>query len=93
MDFTYVATRRGFVYVAFVIDAFSRRIIGWRAHTTMRTDLVLEAFEQALGGWLPAGRRRASADRGLRTSLVWGHRATTFPRRPAASSHLINVGQ
>jgi len=38
-DFTYVATWRGFVYVAFVIDVFSRRIFGWRAHTTMRTEL------------------------------------------------------
>ena len=47
-DFTYVATWRGFVYGAFVIDAFSRRIVGWRAHTTMRTDLVLDALEQAL---------------------------------------------
>jgi len=47
-DFTYVATWRGFVYVAFVIDVFSRRIVGWRAHTTMRSDLVLDALEQAL---------------------------------------------
>ena len=36
-DFTYVATWRGFVYVAFVIDVFSCRIVGWRAHTTMGT--------------------------------------------------------
>ena len=47
-DFTYVATWRGFVYVAFVVDVFSRRIVGWRAHTTMKTDLVLDALEQAL---------------------------------------------
>jgi putative transposase len=47
-DFTYVATWRGFVYVAFVIDVFSRRIVGWRAHTTMRSDLVLDALDQAL---------------------------------------------
>jgi putative transposase len=47
-DFTYVATWRGFVYVAFVIDVFSRRIVGWRASTTMRTDLALDALEQAL---------------------------------------------
>ena len=47
-DFTYVATWRGFVYVAFVIDVFSRRIVGWRAATTMRTDLALDALEQAL---------------------------------------------
>jgi transposase InsO family protein len=47
-DFTFVATWRGFVYVAFVVDVFSRRIVGWRAHTSMRTDLVLDALEQAL---------------------------------------------
>jgi transposase InsO family protein len=47
-DFTYVATWRGMVYVAFVIDVFSRRIVGWRAHTTMQTELVLDALEQAL---------------------------------------------
>lgn len=43
-DFTDVATWRGFVYVAFVIDVFSRRIVGWRAPTTMHTDLVLDAL-------------------------------------------------
>lgn len=47
-DFTYVATWRGFVYVAFVIDVFSRRIVGWRASSTPRTDLALDALEQAL---------------------------------------------
>lgn len=47
-DFTYVATWRGFVYVAFVIDVFSRRIVGWRAAASMRSDLVLDALEQAL---------------------------------------------
>ena len=58
-DFTYVATWSGVVYVAFVIDAFSRRIVGWKADTTMRTSLVLDTLEMAL--WarerdgLPAG--------------------------------------
>ena len=47
-DFTYVATWRGFTYVAFVIDVFARRIVGWRASTSMRADLVLDALEQAL---------------------------------------------
>ncbi len=47
-DLTYVATWRGFVYVAFVTDAFSRRIVGWRATTSLRTDLALDALEQAL---------------------------------------------
>ncbi len=47
-DFTYVATWQGFVYVAFVIDVFARRIVGWRASSSMRTDFVLDALEQAL---------------------------------------------
>jgi putative transposase len=47
-DFTYVPTWAGMVYVAFVIDAYSRRILGWRAATSMRTSLVLDALEQAL---------------------------------------------
>ena len=47
-DFTYVATWAGFVYVAFVIDVFARRIIGWRVARAMRTELVLDALEQAL---------------------------------------------
>lgn len=47
-DLTYVVTWRGMVYVAFVTDAFSRRIVGWRASTSLRTDLALDALEQAL---------------------------------------------
>ena len=47
-DFTYVATWQGFVYVAFVIDTFARRIVGWRASRTARTGFVLDALEQAL---------------------------------------------
>jgi len=47
-DFTYVATWSGTVYVAFVIDAYARRILGWRASTRMTTDLVLDTIEQAI---------------------------------------------
>jgi putative transposase len=47
-DLTYVATWAGFVYAAFVIDVFSRRVIGWRVSRSMQTDLVLDALEQAL---------------------------------------------
>ncbi len=47
-DFTYVATWKGFVYVAFVIDTYARRIVGWRASRTAHTDFVLDALEQAL---------------------------------------------
>ncbi len=47
-DLTYVATWAGFVYVAFVIDAFSRAIVGWRVSSSLRSDLALDALEQAL---------------------------------------------
>jgi transposase InsO family protein len=47
-DFTYVATWAGFVYAAFVIDAFARRIVGWRVSRTAHASLVLDALEQAL---------------------------------------------
>ena len=47
-DFTYVATWSGFVYVAFVIDVFARRIVGWRVSSSLRTDFVLDALEQAI---------------------------------------------
>jgi putative transposase len=47
-DITYVATWRGLVYVAFVIDVFSRMIVGWRVWNSLKTDLVLDALEQAL---------------------------------------------
>ena len=47
-DFTYVATWAGFVYVAFVIDVFARRIVGWRVSASLRTDFVLDALEQAI---------------------------------------------
>jgi putative transposase len=47
-DFTYVATWSGFVYVAFVIDAYARRIVGWRGSRTAHASLVLDALEQAL---------------------------------------------
>ena len=47
-DFTYVSTWQGFVYVAFVIDVFARRIVGWRVSGSMRTDFVLDALEEAL---------------------------------------------
>ena len=57
-DFTYVASWSGTVYVAFVIDVYSRLIVGWRVATSMRTELVLDALEMAV--W-----RRASVLEGL----------------------------
>lgn len=52
-DFTYVATWSGFVYTAFVIDVFARRIIGWRVARSMSAELVLDALEQAI--WSRSG--------------------------------------
>ena len=54
-DFTYVSTWSGFVYVAFVIDVFARRIVGWRVSRTAHTDFVLDALEQALHQRRPQG--------------------------------------
>jgi putative transposase len=54
-DFTYVATWRGFAYVAFVIDVFSRRILGWRVTASPRTELALDALEMAV--WTRRGGR------------------------------------
>jgi transposase InsO family protein len=63
-DFTYVATWRGMLYVAFVIDVFSRLIVGWRVSSTMRTDLVLDALEQAIHERETDGRLVHHSDRG-----------------------------
>lgn len=63
-DFTYVATWSGFVYVAFVIDAFARRIVGWRASRTAHATFVLDALEQALHA-----RRPSQADGWFTTAI------------------------
>ena len=55
-DFTYVATWAGFVYVAFVIDTYARRIVGWRASRTAHAGFVLDALEQALHDRRPVHR-------------------------------------
>lgn len=55
-DFTYVATWQGFVYVAFVIDVFARRIVGWRVSRSAQTGFVLDALEQALYDRRPVRR-------------------------------------
>jgi transposase InsO family protein len=64
-DFTYVATWQGFVYVAFVIDVFARRIVGWRVSRRAQTGFVLDALEQALHDRRPAkGRLTCHSDKG-----------------------------
>jgi putative transposase len=75
-DFTYVASWSGVVYVAFTIDVFSRRIVGWKADTTMKTPLVLDTLEMALwardhhGQPVPKGLI-AHSDAGSQAGLNW----------------------
>jgi len=64
-DLTYVSTRAGFVYAAFVIDAFSRRIVGWRVSRSLRSDLALDALEQALYARRDIDRLVHHSDRGV----------------------------
>ena len=65
-DFTYVSTWQGHLHVAFVIDVYARRIVGWKVSSTMRTDFVLDALEQALHARKPfdEGRLIHHSDRG-----------------------------
>lgn len=75
-DFTYVSTWTGVVYVAFIIDVYSRTIVGWRLSTSMRTDLVLDALEMAL--WFRDERNESlvhHSDRGSQyLSIRYGER-------------------
>lgn len=64
-DFTYVSTWQGWVYVAFVIDVFSRRIVGWKASSCAQTDFVLDALEQALYARRRDGELIHHSDRGV----------------------------
>jgi putative transposase len=63
-DLTYVATWAGFAYVAFVIDVFSRTIVGWRVSTSLRTDIALDALEQAIHARRPGDGLIHHSDRG-----------------------------
>ena len=63
-DLTYLRTWNGFLYLAFVLDCYSRMIVGWQLATHMRTELVLDALEMANG--LPPARRRADRTLGSR---------------------------
>jgi len=88
-DFTYVSTWQGFVYVAFVIDAFARRIVGWRASSSARTDFVLDALEQALYARKPVGPDRLvhHSDRGVQyVSIRYTERLAEAGLEPSVGS-------
>ena len=88
-DFTYVATWQGFAYVAFVIDAFARRIVGWRVSRTAQASLVLDALEQALHDRRPArgGGLVHHSDRGRQyVSLRYTERLAEAGIEPSVGS-------
>jgi len=69
-DITYVATWLGFAYVAFVIDVFSRRIVGWRVSSSLKSDLALDALEQALHARPDADGVVHHSDRGTQYTSI-----------------------
>ena len=86
-DFTYVATWAGFVYTAFVIDVFARRIIGWRVARSMSAELVLDALEQAI--WSRSGIDGVvhHSDRGSQyLSIRYSERLAEAGAQPSAGS-------
>ena len=75
-DITYLPTWQGFLYLAVVLDAFSRRVVGWAMADHLRTELVLEAFEMALWNRRPAAGVIHHSDHGCQyTSLAFGSRS------------------
>jgi transposase InsO family protein len=81
-DFTYVSTWQGFVYTAFVIDAFARRIVGWRVSSTASAGLVLDALEQALHDRRPV-RRGSLIHHSDPSRVSWPFRLWRSDRSPA----------
>ncbi|QHE84515.1 IS3 family transposase [Hydrogenophaga sp. BPS33] len=88
-DFTYVSTWQGWLYVAFVIDVFARRIVGWRVSSSMRTDFVLDALEQALYARQPErdGSLICHSDRGSQyVSIRYSERLAEAGIEPSVGS-------
>ncbi|EBL4322888.1 IS3 family transposase [Salmonella enterica] len=73
-DFTYVSTWQGFAYVAFIIDVFAGRIVGWRVSSSMETTFVLDALEQALWARRPSGTIHHSDKGSQYVSLAYTQR-------------------
>ena len=88
-DITYVATWAGFAYVAFVIDAFSRAIVGWRVLSSLKTDIALDALEQALHARRPGDGLVHHSDRGVQYLAI---RYTGRLREAGVASSVGSVG-
>ena len=88
-DFTYVSTWQGWLYVAFVIDVYARRIVGWRVSTSMHTEFVLDALEQALYARRPErdGELIHHSDRGSQyVSIRYSERLAEAGIEPSVGS-------
>ena len=86
-DFTYVATWKGFVYVAFVVDVFSRMIVGWRVSRSMNADLTLDALDQAIFARSPGDDLIHHSDRGSQyLSIRYSEKLTNAGINPSVGS-------
>jgi putative transposase len=85
-DITYIPTWAGFLYLAVVLDVFSRRIVGWAMETCLRTELVLKALNMALGQRRPAAVIHHSDQGSQYTSLAFGQRCRDAGVRPSMGS-------
>lgn len=86
-DFTYVRTYSGFCYLAFVLDVFSRRIVGWQIATHMRTELVMDALDMAAALRQPGDGLIAHSDRGSQyTSIAYTDRLEEIGAAPSVGS-------
>jgi putative transposase len=86
-DLTFAVTWRGYVYVAFVIDVFSRNIVGWRASGSLRTDLALDALEQALYARPDTDHLIHHSDRGVQyLSIRYTERLAEAGIKPSVGS-------
>jgi putative transposase len=85
-DITYIPTWAGFLYLAVVLDAFSRRIVGWSMGTSLATQLVLDALNMALATRRPSGVIHHSDQGSQYTSIAFGHRCREAGVRPSMGS-------
>ena len=85
-DITYIPTWAGFLYLAVVLDAYSRRIVGWSMATTLATQLVLDALNMALATRRPRGVIHHSDQGSQYTSIEFGHRCRDAGVRPSMGS-------
>ena len=86
-DITYVATREGFLYLAFVLDTHSRRIVGWSMDSHMRTELVVDALEMAVWRRKPSAGLVHHSDRGAQYTAI------SFGKRLAEVSIVPSMGR